>query len=76
MNLGLGDRITRLVAGLGFVVFDYVSSAQWVMLFFVVCLLSVTTSVVGHCPFYSVMGVKTCKIDELETEEQIDIQSN
>jgi hypothetical protein len=71
LNLGFGDRITRLVAGLGFVVFDYISSAQWEMIFLVVGLWSVTTSVVGHCPFsrpvYSIFGIQTCKLDPEET---------
>jgi uncharacterized membrane protein len=63
VNLGFGDRVARLVGGLGFVVFDYVSSAQWELIFLVVGLWSVLTSVAGHCPFYSVMGIKTCKVD-------------
>ena len=63
MNLGIGDRVARLVGGLGFVVFDYVSSAQWELIFLIVGLWSVSTSVVGHCPFYSVLGVKTCKVE-------------
>ena len=63
MNLGLGDRVARLVGGFGLVVFDYFSSAQWEVIFLLIGFWSVTTSVVGHCPFYSMMGIKTCKVD-------------
>lgn len=62
MNLGFGDRVSRLIGGLGFVVFDYISSAQWEAIFLVVGVWSVTTSVIGHCPFYTALGIKTCKV--------------
>ena len=32
MNLGTGDRIIRLIGGLGFVMIDYFSNAQWEMI--------------------------------------------
>ena len=48
MNLGLGDRIVRLIGGCGVVVFDYFSSAQWEIIFLIVGLWTVGTSVVGH----------------------------
>ncbi|GIS44027.1 MAG: hypothetical protein Ct9H90mP16_10970 [Candidatus Poseidoniales archaeon] len=51
MNLGLGDRIVRLIGGCGVVVFDYFSSAQWEIIFLIVGLWTVGTSVIGHCPF-------------------------
>ena len=71
MNLGIGDRFLRLAGGLGFVVFDYVSTAQWEILFLLVRVWSVTTSVVGHCPFYSLFGIKTCKLKPDETEPDL-----
>ena len=67
MNLGVGDRIIRLVGGLGIVVFDYISSAaQWEIIFLLLGLWTVVTSVVGHCPFYSALGIKTCKVNSLD----------
>ena len=36
MNVGLFDRIMRLSAGLGFVLFDYISSSNWEVLFLMV----------------------------------------
>ena len=60
MNVGLFDRIMRLSAGLGFVLFDYISSSNWEVLFLMVGAWSVLTSVFGWCPFYGLMGVSTC----------------
>tara|TARA_B100001758_G_scaffold93983_1_gene80268 strand:- start:1167 stop:1406 length:240 start_codon:yes stop_codon:yes gene_type:complete len=60
MNIGLFDRFMRLSAGLGFVFFDYLSSASWEILFLMIGSWSVLTSVFGWCPFYGLMGVSTC----------------
>ena len=69
MNLGLGDRIVRLIGGCGVVVFDYFSSAQWEIIFLIVGLWTVGTSVVGHCPVYSSLGISTCKLNADRTVE-------
>ena len=60
MNIGLFDRVTRLSAGLGVVLFDYVASAGWEVVFLLFGAWSVMTSVFGWCPFYRVFGVNTC----------------
>ncbi|MAX34365.1 MAG: hypothetical protein CMB23_01630 [Euryarchaeota archaeon] len=69
MNLGIGDRVVRLIGGCGVVVFDYFSSAQWELIFLIVGLWTVATSVVGHCPFYSSVGISTCKVNSAEPIE-------
>tara|TARA_B100000795_G_C22629665_1_gene372133 strand:- start:96 stop:419 length:324 start_codon:yes stop_codon:yes gene_type:complete len=60
MNIGLFDRVTRLSTGLGVVLFDYVASAGWEVVFLLFGAWSVMTSVFGWCPFYRVFGVNTC----------------
>ena len=60
MNIGTFDRIVRLLGGLGITLFDYISSAGWEIIFLLVGLWSVTTSVFGWCPFYKAFGVNTC----------------
>jgi len=60
MNLGMVDRILRLVLGLGFVLFDYISSANWEFIFMLIGVWTVTTSALGYCPFYGMFGVNTC----------------
>lgn len=60
LNIGYFDRILRLSAGLGVVLFDYIASASWEIVFLIFGVWSVTTSVFGWCPFYRVLGVNTC----------------
>ena len=60
MNIGIFDRAVRLLTGLGVVLFDYVSSASWEVIFLLFGTWSVLTSVFGWCPFYKVFGVNTC----------------
>lgn len=60
MNIGMFDRLLRMGAGLGFVIFDYIAGNIWEMVFLVIGIWSVTTSVFGWCPFYKVMGFNTC----------------
>ena len=60
MNIGIFDRAVRLLSGLGVVLFDYVSSASWEIIFLLFGTWSVLTSVFGWCPFYKVFGVNTC----------------
>lgn len=62
MNLGLNDRIVRVVAGLSMVLFDYAADVNWdVVLLFIGC-WSVLTSAFGFCPFYKLLGHSTCPI--------------
>ena len=60
MNIGMVDRIVRMFAGIGIVVFDYLASPMWELVFLAVGLWSVLTSVFGWCPFYRVLGYNTC----------------
>jgi len=60
MNIGIVDRVLRLLAGLGVVFFDYISSSTWEIVFLIFGVWTVTTSVFGWCPFYRIFGVNTC----------------
>tara|TARA_B100000459_G_scaffold126061_1_gene78966 strand:+ start:3259 stop:3531 length:273 start_codon:yes stop_codon:yes gene_type:complete len=60
LNIGLFDRVLRLFAGLGVVLFDYIANSTWEFIFLVIGVWSVTTSVFGWCPFYKVFGMNTC----------------
>ena len=71
MNIGGVDRLVRLLTGLGVVLFDYISSANWEIIFLVFGTWSVLTSVFGWCPFYKVFGVRTCPATfNIETDVQ------
>ena len=60
MNIGVVDRVLRLLAGLVVVLFDYISSSTWEIVFLIFGVWTVTTSVFGWCPFYRIFGVSTC----------------
>ena len=60
MNIGVVDRILRLLAGLGVVLFDYISNSTWELVFLIFGVWTVTTSVFGWCPFYRIFGANTC----------------
>ena len=52
MNLGLNDRVIRLVSGLGLVTFDYLASSNWELILLIFGAWGVLTSAFGFCPFY------------------------
>ena len=60
MNIGVFDRVLRLFAGLGVVLFDYIANSTWEFIFLIFGVWTVTTSVFGWCPFYKVFGMNTC----------------
>ena len=60
MNLGLNDRVLRLVSGLGLVTFDYFATANWQVVLLLFGTWGVLTSAFGFCPFYKIMGYNTC----------------
>ena len=60
MNLSNADRGIRLVSGASLLTFDYLASSSWEIVFLVLGLWGLVSSVFGFCPFYSIMGVNTC----------------
>ena len=69
MNIGIFDRLIRLLTGLGIVLFDYVASSSWEVIFLLFGTWSVFTSVFGWCPFYRVIGVNTCPATFVHVED-------
>jgi len=62
----------RLLAGLGVVLFDYISNSTWEIVFLLFGVWTVTTSAFGWCPFYRVFGVSTCPASfQLNHEENL-----
>ena len=72
MNLGIFDRLIRLVFGLGLVFFDYVATPNWELIFFGLGSWGVFTSVFGWCPLYGLMGVETCPT-KFKVVENVDV---
>ncbi|MBT6645039.1 MAG: DUF2892 domain-containing protein [Euryarchaeota archaeon] len=60
MNMSVFDRISRMLAGLGLVTFDYFANASWEIAFLILGAWGVFTSAFGYCPFYRIFGWNTC----------------
>ncbi len=65
MNMGKADRALRIVIALCllFVAFSTSFAAAGLLhwLAIVVAAVFVVTSVMGNCPLYSIVGLKTCR---------------
>lgn len=59
-NEGTIDRAVRIVLGLGLLSLVFVGPQTWLGLIGLVPLL---TGVVGFCPLYRVIGLRTCSTD-------------
>lgn len=61
-NMGSIDRILRLVAGIALILFALLGPAdlawKWIGWIGVV---PVVTALIGWCPAYTILGIKTCK---------------
>ncbi len=59
-NVGTVDRIVRIVSGGALIAYAvYNPSAWWGW----IGVVPVLTALVGYCPAYSLIGVKTCSRD-------------
>lgn len=56
-NEGTIDRVVRVVLGLALLTLVFVGPHTWLGLVGIVPLL---TGIVGFCPLYRVLGVRTC----------------
>ncbi len=58
-NVGTVDRILRIIVGAALIYWAYTNSPdQWWAWIGVVPIL---TALVGYCPAYSILGIKTCR---------------
>jgi hypothetical protein len=61
INVGMADRVIRLIAGLVFIgafALNMVAD-PWVYLVGLVGVIALITGAVGTCPLYSVLGINT-----------------
>lgn len=57
-NMGSTDRIVRIVAGVALIALVFVGpQTAWGW----VGLVPIFTALIGYCPAYSLLGIKTCK---------------
>lgn len=65
-NVGNADRVIRLLLAAGLVSLNFlgvITGAVGLIALVVAAVLTMTT-LVGYCPLYSLIGVKTCKVDK------------
>lgn len=64
-NMGNADRIIRVIVGIGLLIAAFSSgwSTLWTVVAAFVGLAMLGTAVIGHCPPYALLGIKTCKTD-------------
>lgn len=62
-NMGKIDRSLRLVvaAALVYAAFGVGLSGLWFWLALIVAGVFAVTSLIGNCPLYSIVGIKTCQ---------------
>ena len=62
-NVGKVDMIIRLIIGVVIASFGVVYQSWWGLL----ALLPFLTAFINYCPFYSVLGCRTCSDKEAKT---------
>ena len=63
-NEGTADRVTRIVVGLGLLSLTVVGpETAWGL----VGLIPLVTGLLGSCPAYTVLGIKTCPLKKAPT---------
>ncbi len=59
-NVGIIDRIVRIVIGLGllwYAIFAAPTGYNWIGW---IGVIPIVTALIGNCPLYSIIGVSTC----------------
>ena len=57
INEGTIDRVVRVVIGIGLLALVFVGPKTWLGL---IGLVPLVTGIVGFCPLYRVIGIRTC----------------
>jgi hypothetical protein len=58
-NVGMADRIVRIILAVVFTILALVHSAWW----FIPAVIALVTGIVGWCGLYTLFGWNTCPID-------------
>ena len=60
-NVGIMERLLRMIVGSGLGIMAMGSPAPWSYLIAVVAIIAFVTGALGTCPAYSVLGINTEK---------------
>jgi hypothetical protein len=58
-NVGTIDRVIRLIIALAIFIIAYIYHSWWGL----VGLIPLLTSLIGWCPVYALLGIRTCKVE-------------
>lgn len=64
-NVGLTDKIIRIILAAVFVVFGIIYSYYW----FIAAVIALGTALVGWCGLYNVIGVNTCPMKKTKSKK-------
>lgn len=70
-NMGKKDRIIRTTLAAG-IIYAFITGAMGgpiALILGLFALIFVVTSVLGYCPLYRWLGIKTCKCEEHDEEK-------
>lgn len=59
-NVGMTDRIVRIVLAVIFIILGLVYSAWW----FIPAVLALVTGIIGWCGLYALFGWNTCTVEK------------
>lgn len=57
-NVGTTDQIIRVIIAVAIFVIGYMNHSWWGLL----GLIPLITALLGFCPLYAILGIKTCKV--------------
>ncbi|MGC9197379.1 MAG: YgaP family membrane protein [Acidobacteriaceae bacterium] len=67
-NEGTADRVIRVVVGMGLLCLLFLlhvhGTKYWIGWLGLIGLVPLLTGLLGVCPMYSLLGIRTCKISE------------
>jgi len=61
-NVGSVDRTIRIIIGLAIIVIGFIMQSWWGL----IGILPLATGLVSRCGLYTVLGINTCKIKEVQ----------
>ncbi len=61
INVGSLDRIIRVVIGAALLWFAFTSASSYAWLGYI-GIMPILTAVLGTCPAYSILGIRTCPV--------------
>lgn len=66
-NVGVIDRVIRVIVGLALIAFAVIGPDTGYNMAGWIGVVPLLTAFIGSCPAYTILGVKTCKVETAES---------